>query len=149
MFKVIIFAAVFVVSAMGQPISYPQTYNKPAEAVVFPQPVNYVSQPSYLKPEYNAPYGAATVFVNPYDYPVPSAYPSAPVNPSANYQAPEPNMYPAPKYVAPEIIPAVVQLPNYANGPAYPVPAAPPTYLYESYNDNPLVYKAPKPCGGY
>lgn len=128
---------------------YPPVVNVPAEAVVFPQPVNYVSQPSFLKPEYNAPYGAASVYVNPYDYPVPSAYPSVPANPAANYNAPDPSSYPAPRYIAPEVIPAVVQLPpNYPSNPAYPVPS-PATYLYESYNDSPLVYKAPKPCGAH
>lgn len=145
-----ILSSAFAVCVMGQAIPYSPNYNRPAEAVVYPQPVNYVSQPSYLKPEYNAPYGAASVFVNPYDYPIPSAYPSAPVNPSADYSVPNPGSYPAPRYMAPEVIPAVVQLPNYSNSPVYPVPApAPATYLYESYNENPLVYKAPTPCGGH
>lgn len=127
---------------MGQ--GYPYA---PAEAVVFPQPVNYVSGPTYLKPEYVAPYGAASVFVNPYDYPVPSAYPSVPVNPAANYNAPDPSMYPDPTYPANELIPAVVQLPpSYPSAPGYPMPS-PNTYLYESVNNSPLVYKAPMPCG--
>lgn len=133
---------------MGHAIPYHQPYSKPAEAIIFPQPVNYVSKPSYLKPEISSPYGPASVYVNPYDYPIPSAYPSAPLRPSGSGGYSNPNQYKSVKYIAPEIIPAVVKLPNYSSNAGYAAPS-PPTFLQETYNGNPIIYKAPKPCSKY